>query len=61
MTMPEWWAAIDAHARANGVGERADGPTKMMSAEKARQFAAELRAERRADMQRAMGVNSGRG
>lgn len=51
MTVPEWWAACDTYARANGAG-RHDGPTPMLSREKARELAAENRAEIRAEMQK---------
>lgn len=50
MTVPEWWAACDVHARAHGAG-KSDGPTPMLSREKARELAAMNRAEIRAEMQ----------
>ena len=50
LTVPEWWAACDAHARAHGA-KKHDGPTKLLSREKALEMAAALRAEERAEMQ----------
>ena len=50
MTVPEWWAACDVHMRSNGSGKH-DGPTPMLSREKARELAALQRAEIRADLQ----------
>lgn len=50
MTVPEWWAAADAHARVHGG--RSDGPTPQLSLAKARELAALNRADVREAMQR---------
>lgn len=47
MTAPEWWAALDAQKPV----KTADGPTPLLSGEKARQMARELRVDARRDMQ----------
>lgn len=49
MTAGEWWAAFDAYGRAHGT--KTDGPTPLLSREKARELAAALREEKRAELQ----------
>lgn len=50
MTMPEWWAACDAYLSAHG-GKAHDGPTPLLTREKAKELAALNRIDIRAELQ----------